>query len=126
MLQEFEVKAGRIADAIAKYSEAIEADQDDNETLRATLLSNLSASSARIRFISVLQSGRAGKLPSREREREQRDVAKYSEAIEADQDDNETLRATLLSNRAAAHMKVSRGTVGDGGVVRFGLWAGGV
>jgi hypothetical protein len=45
-------------------------------------------------------------------------IAKYSEAIEADQDDNETLRATLLSNRAAA--------VGDGGVVRFGLWAGGV
>lgn len=35
-------------------------------------------------------------------------IAKYSEAIEADQDDNETLRATLLSNRAAAHMKVSR------------------
>lgn len=43
-------KAGRIADAIAKYTEAIEAAQDDNETLRATLLSNRAAAHMKVRL----------------------------------------------------------------------------
>lgn len=42
-------KAGRIADAVEKYTEAIQA-AEDNETMRATLLSNRAAAHMKVRL----------------------------------------------------------------------------
>ena len=57
----------------------------------------------RIRGLEQLKE--AGNTAFKE-QRTQEAIEKYSEAIDFDPE-NETMRATLLSNRAAAHLRVS-------------------